>query len=73
MSVIARRLANLISDPTRGGKLLMGGDVNISQRFVSPTVILNPSLESKLMNQEIFGPVLHDIGVKSRSRDGICE
>ena len=35
----------LISDPKRGGKLLMGGDINISQRFVSPTVILNPSGE----------------------------
>ena len=43
----------------------MGGDVNISQRFVSPTVILNPSLESKLMNREIFGPVLPVLSVKS--------
>jgi aldehyde dehydrogenase (NAD+) len=60
-----KRLAALISDPTRGGKVLMGGDVNISQRYVSPTVILNPSVKSKVMTQEIFGPVLPVLSVKS--------
>ena len=60
-----KRLSDLISDPMRGGKVLMGGDIDISKRYVSPTVILNPSVESKLMKQEIFGPILPVLSVKS--------
>lgn len=34
------------------------GDKNGEERFVPPTLVLNPSWDSKLMKEEIFGPVL---------------
>jgi len=32
--------------------------VNVNNRYVSPTLVLNPNVESKLMSEEIFGPIL---------------
>jgi acyl-CoA reductase-like NAD-dependent aldehyde dehydrogenase len=32
--------------------------VNSKERYICPTIIKNPSLDSKLMKEEIFGPVL---------------
>lgn len=34
------------------------GTISIEDRFVPPTLILNPSNESKIMKDEIFGPIL---------------
>lgn len=44
------------------GTVRFGGIVDKKNRYVSPTVIENPSLESDLMKEEIFGPVLPVIG-----------
>jgi len=41
-----------------GGKLEFGGIMAKEDLYLSPTVISNPSLESKLMQEEIFGPLL---------------
>jgi len=41
-----------------GGKVVMGGDVDKSDRYVAPTIVIDPSKDSKLMQEEIFGPVL---------------
>lgn len=43
---------------TAGGTVICGGKVNLEARHIEPTVILQPSLDSKLMTEEIFGPVL---------------
>ena len=37
---------------------MCGGKVNVEARFVEPTVILNPDMNSELMTDEIFGPVI---------------
>lgn len=39
-------------------KIIYGGKVNAEQRFVEPTVLDNVSFEDKLMQDEIFGPIL---------------
>jgi acyl-CoA reductase-like NAD-dependent aldehyde dehydrogenase len=41
-------------------EIVLGGSkaCDIDQRYVAPTVVLNPSPESRLMKEEIFGPVL---------------
>ena len=41
-----------------GGTLVCGGDVNKKIKHIEPTVILQPDLDSDLMKEEIFGPVL---------------
>ncbi len=40
-----------------GGKILIGGE-RVSNTCYQPTVILNPSKESKVSTSEIFGPVV---------------
>jgi len=43
---------------TSGGKIVHGGEVDRSDKFVEVTVILNPSIDSQLMKEEIFGPII---------------
>lgn len=50
------RLKTLID--TSKGKILCGGKVNRDIKYVEPTIISNPDLNSALMQEEIFGPVL---------------
>lgn len=51
------RLAALLADK-HGGEVAMGGKVHLADDFIEPTVVLNPSHESKMMQDEIFGPIL---------------
>jgi len=50
------RVGKLIE--TAGGMIVCGGKVNKSAKHIEPTVILQPSLDSQLMKEEIFGPVM---------------
>lgn len=43
---------------TAGGKIVCGGNVNKEVKHIEPTIILQPSLDSPLMKEEIFGPVM---------------
>ncbi len=49
-----RRIVKLI-DPD---KVVVGGTYNQEDRFISPTVMTNVTLEDPVMSEEIFGPVL---------------
>ena len=37
---------------------MCGGKVNKAAKHIEPTVILQPNLDSQLMKEEIFGPVM---------------
>ncbi|MFM8912066.1 MAG: aldehyde dehydrogenase family protein, partial [Flammeovirgaceae bacterium] len=53
------RLTSLIDDAvSRGAKLEMGGTMNAATSFIHPVILTNVSLDSKMMEEEIFGPVL---------------
>lgn len=41
-----------------GQTLLYGGQTNADNRFIAPTLIDEPTLDSDLMKEEIFGPLL---------------
>jgi len=41
-----------------GQKVHTGGQVDVAKRYVAPTIVLDPSPDSALMQEEIFGPVL---------------
>lgn len=43
---------------THRGQLVVGGEVDVEDRYISPTVVLSPALDSPLMVDEIFGPIL---------------
>lgn len=48
------RLSRFLVD----GKLEIGGRVNRGERYIAPTVISGVSLQSPIMQEEIFGPIL---------------
>lgn len=55
----AARFAKLLE----GQKVHVGGRVDVANRFVEPTIVLDPPVDSELMREEIFGPVLPVITV----------
>lgn len=48
-----------------GEQLLFGGDFNDQTRYLSPTLVNEPDLNSKIMEGEIFGPLLPIISYDS--------
>jgi len=51
-----KRLERLID--TAGGQKIYGGRSNPGVKHIEPTIILNPDMESELMQDEIFGPIM---------------
>jgi aldehyde dehydrogenase (NAD+) len=45
------------------GTVVAGGQVDAAERFVAPTVTVEPSPDSPVMQEEIFGPILPVLGV----------
>ncbi|MDL5512007.1 aldehyde dehydrogenase [Arenibacter sp. M-2] len=47
-----------LKDMLVGEKIFFGGDCNDEDNYLSPTLVEEPKLDSKLMHGEIFGPIL---------------
>ncbi|MFD2588880.1 aldehyde dehydrogenase [Croceitalea marina] len=47
-----------LKEMLEGENILFGGDSNDEDRFIGPTLIDSPSDKSKVMEDEIFGPIL---------------
>lgn len=60
------RLSGLLAD--HGGAVACGGDVDAANRKLAPTVVVDPEPDSRLMQEEIFGPILPVLTV-----DGVDE
>lgn len=50
-----------------GQEVVIGGKYNEETLQLEPTVILDPALDSPVMSEEIFGPIIPVIGFKSLS------
>ena len=48
------RISNFIGD----GHVVIGGKTNSSSRYIAPTVLTDVDLDSPVMQEEIFGPIL---------------
>lgn len=46
-----------VSGYLKDGKIVYGGRCDAQSRFIEPTLIDSPALDSPVMNEEIFGPV----------------
>ena len=57
------RLSGLLK--SAGGTVATGGGVDVGERVVEPTVVVDPDLGSPLMQDEIFGPILPVVRVDS--------
>lgn len=56
-----------ITKMMEGQKVIFGGKSNKKGFFISPTIIDEPSLESLVMREEIFGPILPIIGYETEN------
>lgn len=54
------RLVGYLKD----GDLYMGGEANADTRQITPTILVEPDLQSPVMQEEIFGPILPVLGYK---------
>lgn len=69
----AERLVNMIAQVERSDhkttKVITGGSklCDAAACYVAPTIIVNPPMDAQLMQEEIFGPILPIITVKSRT------
>lgn len=52
------RLAQLIEPDSLPGATLYGGDYDRATRYFAPTIVDRCPIDSKLMSEEIFGPIL---------------
>jgi len=57
------RLESLLSD--HGGRVAVGGEVDADDRYLAPTLVIDPEPDSRLMEEEIFGPILPVLAVDS--------
>lgn len=65
----AKRIVHALRE-AHGGKVEVGGpaevpNVDRTERFVQPTIVVDPKKDSILMTEEIFGPVLPVLTVNS--------
>lgn len=58
-----QRLADMI----HGQPIVYGGKTDKESRYISPTIIDNPGMETGLMADEIFGPILPILSYKTES------
>ena len=55
----ARRLLQLTeASKSQGANVVMGGDANPDERYISPTLVRNINGSMALMSEELFGPIL---------------
>ena len=69
--LVTERLARIVDDRnfdrvngyvseavTRGAKVVIGGEVDAQDRTIHPAVLVDVPLDSRIMQEEIFGPIL---------------
>ncbi len=56
--IINSRHFNRLSDMLHDGEVVFGGEISAEKRFIGLSLIAQPRLESALMQEEIFGPLL---------------
>lgn len=56
--IISRRHFDRVRGLLSGGEVVFGGDCEETDNFIAPTILDNVDLSSRLMSEEIFGPLL---------------
>lgn len=64
--IVNQRHCQRLASYLDGQTVIYGGQIDIQDRYVSPTLILNPEPDSVIMQEEIFGPLLPILGMPSR-------
>ena len=56
---------NRLAKMLEGQTVLVGGDIDPAERYISPTLLDEPADDSLVMQEEIFGPILPVISYKN--------
>jgi len=60
-STVFRRLTELL----KSGRIVIGGETDPSERYIAPTILVDVKPTDKVMQDEIFGPILPIVNVES--------
>ena len=63
--IINQRHTQRLVDCLEGENVVVGGKHDLVERYIEPSIVLNPQKNSPLMQAEIFGPILPIITVDS--------
>ena len=56
--IVSERHLNRLTGLLDDGTVVLGGSHDTADRYLEPTILLDPSTDSAIMNDEIFGPIL---------------
>lgn len=65
-----KRLAQLIEENEKN--IIFGGEYNIEERYIAPTVFKDVRLDDSLMEDELFGPLLPTISYQTLDEIDAC-
>lgn len=61
------RIISMLDDAkSAGAQVAVGGNVDRNNRFVEPTIVTDMPLDCRLMEEEIFGPILPVVAYKNK-------
>jgi len=63
--IINSRHTARVSDLMKGLEIYYGGQSNIPDQYISPTIVVNVPKDTKIMQEEIFGPILPVFSIES--------
>ena len=58
MRLVTDRAFDRVSGYLKDGKIVLGGSTDAKERYIEPTLLKDMSVDSPIMQDEIFGPVL---------------
>ncbi|MFW5925781.1 MAG: aldehyde dehydrogenase family protein [Myxococcota bacterium] len=61
--IISDRHFERLSGMIEGGEVVAGGQTDAKERYIAPTVLKNVKEDAKVMQEEIFGPILPVVSV----------
>ena len=56
--IVSERHLNRLTGLLDDGTVVLGGNYDASDRYLEPTILVDPSEDSAVMSDEIFGPIL---------------
>ena len=58
---------NRIKNVLKNQKVEFGGKISSDRLYIEPTIIIDPDMNSEIMNEEIFGPILPILSYENES------
>ncbi|XP_026288446.1 aldehyde dehydrogenase family 3 member B1 isoform X3 [Frankliniella occidentalis] len=63
--IVSDRQFQRLQEYLKCGKIAVGGEVDASERYIAPTILVDVKPTEKVMQDEIFGPILPIVNVEN--------